>query len=60
MFPQELEDLVRDARRAGGLQVPAPLPREAVTVSVVPEHDADDEVREAARAQIGTGDAAAT
>jgi ABC-type taurine transport system substrate-binding protein len=31
-FPAELEELVRDARRAGGVPVPAPLPVHAVVV----------------------------
>lgn len=54
-FPAQLEDLVRDARRAGGVGVPEPLPaRVAVAATITPEHDPDPEVREAARARLGT------
>ncbi len=48
-FPQPLEDLVRDARRADGLDVPAPVPVAMAPMTINPEHDPDPEVREAAR-----------
>jgi len=48
-FPGQLEDLVRDARRARGLDVPAPLPVAMAPMTINPEHDPDPAVREAAR-----------
>jgi hypothetical protein len=50
-----LDELVRRARPLLG-SVPAPLPREqAHAATVVPEHDPDHELREAARARIAGG-----
>ena len=51
-FPEQLATLVKDARRSDGVTVPPPLPGGHAHVRVVPEHDPDPEVREAARAKI--------
>lgn len=51
-FPDPLANLVRDARRAGGVGVPAPLPQALQPVTVAPHDDPDPRIREAARAKI--------
>ncbi len=51
-FPELLANLSRDARRAGGVGVPAPLPGQAAFVTIAPHDDPDLEIREAARAKI--------
>jgi hypothetical protein len=50
-FPDALEAIVRDARRAGGVDVPLPLPRaqEVYAAKVAPEYDPDPEIRAKAR-----------
>jgi hypothetical protein len=55
-FPQALENLVRDARRASGVSVPPPLP-DAPRVLSAPEHDPDPAVRAAARGRLTTDSA---
>jgi hypothetical protein len=51
-FPERLADLVRDARRAGRVGVPAPLPQTVATMAVAPEDDPDSQVREQARRRL--------
>ena len=46
----KLATLVRDARRADGLQVPAPLPGQRAFASVASYDKPDEVVREAAQA----------
>jgi len=51
-FPELLANLVRDARRAGGVGVPVPLPGERAYATIAPHDDPDPGIREAARAKI--------
>jgi hypothetical protein len=51
-FPELLANLVRDARRAGGVGVPLPLPGERAFMHVAAHDDPDPEIREAAREKI--------
>lgn len=52
MFPGELSNLARNTRRAGGTDVPLPLPRAQPFGGPVPEDDPDPEIREAAREKV--------
>jgi hypothetical protein len=51
-FPELLANLVRDARRAGGVGVPTPLPGQSTYVTVAPHEDPNPAVREAPRTKI--------
>lgn len=53
-FPAQLETLARDARRAGGVDVPLPLPGERMYTTIAAHDDPDPAVRDAARAKIAS------
>jgi hypothetical protein len=53
-FPELLANLVRDARRAGGVDVPLPLPGQRAFVHGAHE-DPDEAIRDAARAKAVDG-----